>query len=172
MYSTYIYPGPFHLHHQKTRLTYFTFTAEFKTRNAEMFLQINGCVQNAIDKIQRRPCTGKAQLILRIHRALRRCGLWPLSTASKQFGVTETCTRISNIRLSKPPSSTESSSDLYPRFAHHRAYCYDSKVGHYEFKTSLILALNRLTEGMLGVCLDCVKTNGESAKERKCRVPH
>ncbi|KKZ59854.1 hypothetical protein EMCG_05316 [[Emmonsia] crescens] len=146
--------------------------AEFKTRNAEMFIQINECVQNAIDKIQRRPCTGKAQLILRIHRALRRCGLWPLSTASKQFGVTETCTRISNIRLSKPPSSTGSSSDLYPRFSHHRAYCYDSKVGHYEFKTSLMLELDRLTEGMRGVCLDCVKTNGESEKERKCRVPH
>ncbi|KLJ13602.1 hypothetical protein EMPG_11464 [Blastomyces silverae] len=153
--------------------------AEFKARNVEMFLQIHECMENGFENIQKKRCASRAQFILRIRKALGRSGLWPLSIASQKFSVTETCDKLSEIRLCGAAVASALAKRCstcrdwgYSGASRRQGYCYYPSPVNEEFKSSLMLNLFRLREGMRGVCLDCVKTSGESGMKHKCRLPH
>ncbi|PGG97678.1 hypothetical protein GX51_07188 [Blastomyces parvus] len=152
--------------------------AEFKAKNAEMFLQIHEFVEKAIQEIQNGRCAGRAHFIVRIREALNRSLVWPLTIYSREFSISDICTQISEICICGTPldSSLVRNCSCWnlgdPNPLHGERYCQIPQDVNGKLKRWLELNLRELFEDMDGVCLDCVKTSGESRMKRKCRLPH
>ncbi|PGH01315.1 hypothetical protein AJ79_07952 [Helicocarpus griseus UAMH5409] len=141
---------------------------EVKARHTEMLLEVNECIDEALEDVRRKRCTGKGDFMLRIHRTLHAIGVWPLSTASRSHSISQICDMISNVRLVSPPAWKNEQNQNHRR----PMFCYDSRSGHRIFKASLEAELSKLTTSMRGLCLDCLKTKGASAMEANCLVFH
>jgi hypothetical protein len=133
------------------------FQVEFRAKKAEIVLRLLKAIESPLSQLVRGSCGNGTTITGQYIGALKACGLWPLADVFQQQSISVIFLRMVSLQEPKVSRCT---------------YIGCTECRNLNFREALRNGQEGISKAKMGLCLDCVQTEGKSLQEKKCRFSH
>jgi hypothetical protein len=126
-------------------------------KKTEIVLRLLKAIESPLSKVLGGVCSRAITTAGEYIRALKACGLWPFADMFQQLSISTVLARMLLFQEPQVDPCSQWSCTACRKL---------------NFREALRSGQEGILKTKMGLCLDCIQTDGKSAQEKKCRISH